>query len=50
MQDLLSIHDVSPEANERLLPGRWEGDLLKGARGDRPYRVSAARAPARLAS
>lgn len=33
MHDLLSIHVRPPEANERLLPGHWEGDLLKGARG-----------------
>jgi IS30 family transposase len=33
LQDLLSIHLRPPEANERLLPGHWEGDLLKGARG-----------------
>jgi IS30 family transposase len=33
MKDLLSIHVRPPEANERLLPGHWEGDLLKGAAG-----------------
>jgi len=33
LHDLLSIHLRPPEANERLLPGHWEGDLLKGARG-----------------
>lgn len=33
MHDLLSIHLRPPEANERLLPGHWEGDFLKGARG-----------------
>lgn len=33
MHDLLSIHVRPPEANERLLPGHWEGDFLKGARG-----------------
>ncbi|WP_423357697.1 IS30 family transposase [Dyella halodurans] len=32
MHDLPSIHDRPPEANERLLPGHWEGDFLKGAR------------------
>ena len=31
MHDLLSIHVRPPEANERLLPGHWEGDLIKGA-------------------
>lgn len=33
LHDLLSIHVRPPEANERLLPGHWEGDFLKGARG-----------------
>ena len=31
MQDLLSIHVRPPEANDRLLPGHWEGDIIKGA-------------------
>lgn len=30
MQDFLSIHVRPPEANDRLLPGHWEGDFLKG--------------------
>lgn len=30
MRDLLSIHVRPPEANDRLLPGHWEGDFLKG--------------------
>jgi IS30 family transposase len=30
MHDLLSIHVRPPEANERLLPGHWEGDFIKG--------------------
>lgn len=33
MKELLSIHVRPPEANDRLLPGHWEGDFLKGARG-----------------
>jgi len=33
LRDLLSIHVRPPEANERLLPGHWEGDFLKGSRG-----------------
>lgn len=30
MTDLPSIHLRPPEANERLLPGHWEGDFIKG--------------------
>lgn len=32
MANLPSIHDRPPAANERLLPGHWEGDFIKGAR------------------
>jgi len=32
MANLLSIHMRPPEAQDRVLPGHWEGDFIKGTR------------------
>ena len=31
LKNVVSIHVRPPEANDRRLPGHWEGDLIKGA-------------------
>lgn len=34
--DLVSMHDRPPDVEERLIPGHWEGDLIKRAQNRSP--------------